>query len=205
MRWKVAVAAVLMPILASAAPHGDERPRGVSAQSDGTSAASVTIVLSARVVGTSSIGVRGYRNTDVAQGPRGTGFIRLGKVDSEGRRPETGRAIERRDDQGAFYVADVRARTRFSGGVRGELHVSGGREVAGDVDFRWVCGNLPESVYRFASSADAPGTHDLGSAEGACSHPGNEVPVQLVMHVPDGAQPGDVAGTYVFTAAPELM
>ena len=207
MRHLIVAIALLAPSLALAGPASGSRGNhgGVSSESRDGSAASVTIRLSATVVGTTRLSVQGAKNTTVASGIRGTGFIRLGEVDSEGRRPETGHVIERRDDQGAFYIADVRAETGFSGGVNGQLYVSGSNIDGSDVDFRWVCGDLPDSVYRFASSADAPGTNGLSGDSEACDPRGAHVPVQLVLHVPDGAAHGDVGANYVFTAAAELM
>ena len=211
MRRTLPFLLLLLPALASAVPANTPSPRNRSGVSDETrdgSAASVSIRLSATVVGTTAISVRGVHDTNLVVGPRGNGFIRLGTVSSEGIAPRTGNAIERSDDGGAFYVADLRVHTRFSGGVDGELSVSSSGTSSDNVEFRFACSRVPEGAYRRAHSGAVPGTFALENSATTCSgREGEEgaTPLQLVMHVPDGARSGRVSGHYVLTAAPELM
>ncbi len=195
------------PGLALAVPRDSINPRGqsgVSASSDGSSSASVSVRLSATVVGTTSIRISGVGDTHMTPGRRGTGFVNLGPVNSEGRRPLTGRVIERADDGGAFYVADLHAQTRFSGGVGGELHISSSGTVSDDVTFGFSCSRLSDGVFRRSQSAVATGAFALERTSTSCDG-GEQTPVSLVLHVPDQAQQGRVSATYVLTAAPELL
>jgi hypothetical protein len=137
-------------------------------------------------------------------GRRGTGFVNLGPVSSEGRRPLTGRVIERADDAGAFYVADLHAQTRFSGGVEGELHISSAGAVDDNVTFGFSCSRLSDGVFRGSRSPVADGAFALGATSTSCDG-GEQTPLSLVLHVPDQAQQGRVSATYVLTAAPELL
>ena len=132
--------------------------------------------------------------------------MNLGPVSSEGRRPLTGRVIERADDGGAFYVADLRAQTRFSGGFDGELHVSSAGPVSDNVTFGFSCSRLSDGVFRRSRSEVVNGAFALESASTRCDNEGDEqTPISLVLHVPDQAQRGRVSATYVLTAAPELL
>ncbi|MFT6376838.1 MAG: hypothetical protein ACJARS_003497, partial [bacterium] len=191
------------------APREEINPRGqhgVSASADGTSSASVSVRLSATVVGTTSIRVSGAGETRITPGRRGTGFVNLGLVNSEGRRPLTGRVIERADDGGAFYVADLRAQTRFSGGIAGELHISSSGAVSDEVTFGFSCSRLSDNVFRRARTGVADGAYALDARSTSCDGDGREqTPVSLVLHVPDRARPGRMSATYVLTAAPELL
>lgn len=206
---RLLVLSFLVPSLAVAVPgdgEGARRGRAISASSDGTSSASVTVRLSATVVGTTSIQVAGVRDTVVTPGRRGTGFVNLGPVSSEGRRPLTGRVIERADDGGAFYVADLQAQTRFSGGMAGELHISSNGRMSEEVTFGFSCTRLSDGVFRRSRSAVANGALPLQVASTRCDGAGSdETPVSLVLHVPDQAASGRVSATYVLTAAPELL
>jgi hypothetical protein len=199
--------ALIVPSLALAVPRDSPNPRGqqgISATSDGSSSASVSVRLSATVVATTSIQISGVGDTHVTPGRRGTGFVNLGPVSSEGRRPLTGRVIERADDAGAFYVADLRAQTRFSGGVDGELHISSAGEVDDNVTFGFSCARLSDGVFRRSRSPVATGAFALDATSTRCDG-GEQTPVSLVLHVPDQAQQGRMSATYVLTAAPELL
>jgi hypothetical protein len=191
-------------------PTSSPNPRGRSYVEDGgEESASVTIRLTANVVATSWLRISERGDTDMTVHQNGkTGTIHFGNVNSEGLEPHNGHVVERRDDKGAFYVADLLAEVRITGGVQGELSVApgGAPDVAG-LDFRFACGEVSESAYRGARSSNVAGTFSLEEG-GTCAEPipnRGSRPLELAMHVGDNARGGSYVGTYVITLTPDIL
>jgi len=172
---------------------------------------SVSITLRARVVSSTWVELSGRDGTDLSSDDDDDGRdADLGTVDSEGHSDRHGHAVERRDDRGAFHVADVSAKVGFTHGGHGSLMVSAGDDVsyAAGLGYRFSCGDLADAAYANATSAAAPGTTALTGQEARCaSHlaEGDEVNLALAMHVGDETPSGEYAATYVVTAVPDII